>query len=75
MASFWLPKPTRLVVLSKLIQTYSFYPRQVTLPSIRHYFVTKFIKYNVHYYYKYKTKKTESILYLKGMQMGVILSG
>lgn len=31
--------------------------------------------YKIYMHYKYQTKKTEEILYLKGMQIGVILLG
>lgn len=39
------------------IKTYSFYLYQVTLPSKINYFVTKLIKYNMHYIIKVKQRK------------------
>lgn len=68
--SFWLPKQKRPVVLSNL------YYNLFILPLTSHtyllkFFVAKFIKYALHY--GTQTRKTEVILYLKGMQIEIIL--
>lgn len=49
---------------------YLFHLYQATLYSKRNHFMA-----NVHYIIKIKDTNTEEILYLKGMQIGVILSG